>query len=536
MPLFDANRMLGRRSVHAPDVGPAASRAGITVSGLLVEMDREGIAEALVYHAMAVDGHPWEGNQLLLRELAGEPRLHPSWVLLPTTGEMPAPRELVARMQDAGVRAARICPLRHRFLFNEANLGDLLAELEAARIPLLLDFGRIRWSEEVTDWTNLDHLCGRYPDLPFVLLAEGMAAPRRLYPLWSRRRNLYLETSYYQVHQGLSDAVRRGGSGQVLFGTGAPLRASGPALTQLRYDFLNAEEREQVGGGNLRRLLAAAHGGSALPAPPAVPSETRVTELPPHPILDLHVHLGTWFSTYVHNGEADGLVQSMDRLHIQAMALIAFDSIGPDARGGNERVAAAMRAHPGRFLGYCTVDPNVQPGEMEQELERCFSGVDPTGAPRPRFHAIKFHCDTHGYPADGDCYRPALEYADAHNLCVLIHGRITEPMLRRYPSAQFLSAHVGGWDGRGSNYAVDYSHHFANIHLDLAASTVFYGAFEKLVEAAGADRIVHGSDAPLMDPAYQLGRVLEADLSPEDREKILYSNGARLFHLPGTSR
>ena len=247
-----------------------------------------------------------------------------------------------------------------------------------------------------------------------------------------------------------------------------------------------------------------------------------VTEGPPHPILDTHAHLGPWFSTYIHEGEAEGLVRSMDRLGIQATALIAFDAIGPDMRGGNDRVAEAMRRYPGRFLGYATVDPN-EPEGMTRELERCFDLLG--------FHAVKFHCDTHGRPADDDNYRPALEYADAHGLCILIHGRITEPMLKRYPKARFLSAHVGGWDGRFPNYAVELSRDYPNLYLDLAASTVFYGAMEKLVEEAGADRIVHGSDTPLMDPGYQLGRVLAARISPADREKILYRNAARLFRV-----
>lgn len=518
MHLFDANCMLGRRSIHTPLSIPT------TAPELLAEMDRLGIGEALVYHGMALDGHPWEGNQRLMEEIRRHPRLHPCWVLLPTTGEMPPPAELVARMRAEGVRAARVCPTRHRYFLTQANAGDLLQALEAARVPLLVDFGITRWSEELTDWRSLDDLCARYPRLPFILVGEGMAAPRRLFPLWSRHPNLYLETSYYQVHQGLSDAARRTGAERVVFGTGMPYRAPGPPLTLLRYDFLEEPDGTAVGGGNLRRLLAGAHDGVETPLGSEVAFPTPATDLPPHPILDTHAHLGPWFSTYIHAGEADGLLRSMDRLGIRATALIAFDAIGPDMRGGNDRVAAAMRRYPGRFLGYATVDPN-EPGAMHAELERCFRELG--------FHAIKFHCDTHGVPADADAYRPALEYAEAHRLCILIHGRITEPMLKRYPNARFLSAHVGGWDGRFPNYAVELSRDYPNLYLDLAASTVYNGALEKLVEEAGADRIVHGSDTPLMDPGYQLGRVLAARLSAEDREKILYRNAARLFRFSG---
>jgi len=516
--IFDANCMLGRRSIHTPLGTP------ITAPQLVAEMDRLGIGEALVYHGMALDGHPAEGNARLMREIDGHSRLHPCWVLLPNIGEMPAPAELIAQMKAQNVRAARLCPVRHRYLLTQANVGDLLAVLEAARIPLFVDFDMVRWSEEKTDWRGLDDLCARYPQLPFIVVGEGMGAPRRVFPLWQRHHNLYLETSYYQVHQGLSDVAQRFGAGRLLFGSGLPERAPGPPLTLLRHDFLDDAESTAISGSTLRHLLAQAHGEIAIPHPaPRIPHSARsVTDLPAHPILDVHAHLGPWFSTYIHAGEADGLIRSMDRLGIQATALIAFDSIGPDMRGGNDRVAAAMRQYPDRFLGYATVDPN-EPQAMAGELERCFGQLG--------FHAIKFHCDTHGYPADGDHYRPALEYADAHGLAVLIHGTITALMLESYPRAQFLSAHVGGWDGRFPHYAVELAKKYPNIHMDLAASTVFNGALEKLVEEVGADRVVHGSDVPLMDPGYQLGRVLAASLTAADKEKILYRNAARLFGL-----
>jgi predicted TIM-barrel fold metal-dependent hydrolase len=509
MNLFDSNCMLGRLSIHTPLGQP------FSVTELLAEMDRLGISEALVFHAMALDGHPAEGNERLMREIEGQLRLHPCWVLLPTCGEMPPPAKLVSQMKKRGVRAARMCPVRHRYLFTNGNIGDLLAELERARIPVFVDFDMRSWSEEKTDWRSLDELCGRYPKLPFIVVGEGFGAPRRVFPLWERHRNLYLETSYYQPHQGLSDVARRFGPERLLFGTGLPYKAPGCPLAQLRYDFLTDKQRSAIGGGNLRRLLAVS------PSRRAAISSTA-TELPHHPIIDAHVHLGTWFSSYVHEGEADGLIRSMDRLNIRAMALIAFDSIAADMRGGNDRVFAAMQKYPGRFLGYATVDPN-EPKAMAKELDRCFDKLG--------FHAIKFHCGTHGVPADHDAYRAALEFANRHGLAVLIHGHITAKMLEMYPRAQFLSAHVGGWEGRQPHYAVELAKRHPNIHMELCSSAVFNGVMERLVAEVGADRIVHGSDAPLMDPGFQLGRVLAAKISSADKRKILHDNAARLFHL-----
>lgn len=511
MRLFDSNCMLGRRSVHTPLDVP------VTASELLAEMDRLGIAEALVYHAMALDGFPPEGNERLMRETESHPRLHAAWVLLPDSGEMATPSILVQEMKRRGVRAARFCPFRHRYRIDEPTLGSMLASLEEARIPAFLDYGVAHWSSELTDWRELFKLCRRYPRLPFVVVGEGMGAPRRLFPSWKEYPNLYLETSYYQVNQGLSDIANRFGAERLLFGTGQPYRAPGPPLTQLLFDFLSEESRARVAGDNLRGLLGLPMAGTS-----GKLETGEAALLTSYPVIDAHAHLGGWFSTYIHSGDAAGMVRNMDRLNIESTAIIAFDAIAADYRGGNDRVAEAMRAFPGRFLGYATVDPNDSRG-MSAELERCFGKLG--------FHAIKFHCETHGCPADDDRYRPALEYANAHGNAVLIHGRITEAMLRDYPNAQFLSAHVGGWDGRSPQNAMELCRDYPNIHCELCCSTVFNGAIERMAEQVGADRIVHGSDTPLMDAGYQLGRVLAAKLTEDEKRRILRDNACRLFGL-----
>jgi predicted TIM-barrel fold metal-dependent hydrolase len=386
-------------------------------------------------------------------------------------------------------------------------------------MPAFVDFGIAHWSSESTDWRNLFELCERFPRLPFVVVGEGMGAPRRLFPTWADHPNLHLETSYYQVNQGLSEIADRFGAERLIFGTGLPYRAPGPPLTQLRHDFLSCEDRAKVGGDNLRKLLG-------LPASDEFDLCDRSDSdlLPPCPVIDAHAHLGRWFSTYIHAGDAASMVRSMDRLGIESTAIIAFDAIAADYKGGNDQVRAAMNDFPGRFLGYATVDPNDWRG-MTAELERCFGQLG--------FHAIKFHCDTHGCPADSDRYQPALEYANAHRKAVLIHGRITEAMLRSYPNAQFLSAHVGAWDGAAPHYAIELCRDYPNLHCELCSSVVHTGALERLVELVGADRVVHGSDTPLMDAGYQLGRVTTARLGDDDKRLILRDNARRLFGLAG---
>jgi predicted TIM-barrel fold metal-dependent hydrolase len=173
------------------------------------------------------------------------------------TGEVPPPDEVVAEMIAAGVRAARILPTTYRFAFSLWNLEPLLSLLAAHRIPLWVDFGHEGWSERSTDWNGLHEVCGAFPDLPVVLVRPNIGSNRWLFPLMRRHANLHIETSYYTVHRGIELVCETFGPERVLFGTGMPHRAPGPAITALAYSGVDDGARALVAGGNLQRLLDA---------------------------------------------------------------------------------------------------------------------------------------------------------------------------------------------------------------------------------------------------------------------------------------
>jgi predicted TIM-barrel fold metal-dependent hydrolase len=248
--LFDANCRIGTAETSGDD-------APVTASALLAEMDRHSISEALVYHSWAVGYHPAHGNDRLSEETRGAGRLRRCWVVMPHhTGEMERPAPLVERMVADGVRAARIFPTLHRFSLGDWSAGQLLGALEARRVPLLIDFNRGHWAEEVVDYDAVARVCGAHPALPVILVREGIGSSRYLYPLLESFPNLHLELSYYQVSSGIADIVKRFGARRLLFGTGLPVYAAGPACAMLYFAEIPEEEKRAIAGDNLRRLLA----------------------------------------------------------------------------------------------------------------------------------------------------------------------------------------------------------------------------------------------------------------------------------------
>jgi predicted TIM-barrel fold metal-dependent hydrolase len=249
VPLFDGNAFLGRSGQRQPS-------AFVDVPGLRAAMSAYDLDQVLVYHAAAVRGDVMAANRRLLAEIEGLPDIHPCWVVLPPTAlEMGQPQELVSELLAQGVRAVRCFPRAHGYQVRTRVLGDLLQCLARHRVPLYLDFDVVHWTDLFIDWDGLDQICGAFPELPVVLVRPGLMVDRDLYALLARHPNLYIETSYYFVHQGLRALAARFGAGRMVFGTGMPAFAPGPAIATLAYSGLSREEQELVGAGNLQRLL-----------------------------------------------------------------------------------------------------------------------------------------------------------------------------------------------------------------------------------------------------------------------------------------
>ena len=112
------------------------------------------------------------------------------------------------------------------------------------------------WLEPRVDRLGRAYICARLSGAAGDPGAHQPGSNRRLFPLLEQYPNLYIETSYYVVHRGIELICRHFGAERLLFGTGLPQRAPGPAITALSYSQISDQERALIASGNLRRLLA----------------------------------------------------------------------------------------------------------------------------------------------------------------------------------------------------------------------------------------------------------------------------------------
>jgi predicted TIM-barrel fold metal-dependent hydrolase len=245
-------------------------------------------------------------------------------------------------------------------------------------------------------------------------------------------------------------------------------------------------------------------------------------------VIDCHGHLGNWQLVHMAKNTAEHMLQTMDRLGIDKLCLSPFWGCFCDFRRGNDQLGETIERYPDRFIGQMTVNPHY-PYEIRTELQRCDSkyGVQ----------MLKIHPFCHDYPVHGAGYRGLWEYADENELVVLSHTWESDKncgpglfgkIATRYPGTNIILAHAGGTQ-EGCRQTIEVLKQHGNLYLDTATSKLHIGMIERFVREVGADRVLFGSDMPLLEPAAQLGRIAYAKIKEAEKEKILGLNLKKLL-------
>jgi predicted TIM-barrel fold metal-dependent hydrolase len=248
-------------------------------------------------------------------------------------------------------------------------------------------------------------------------------------------------------------------------------------------------------------------------------------------VIDSHAHMGPWFNFHIPSCDADGMVRTMDRLGVDCCVASGHAAIGPDFRLGNEVVAQAAAAHPGRIYGYIGVNPNYSADEMREELRRCRELAG--------FVGIKLHPDVHKTPADDERYALAWEFAAEHGLPVLSHAGAGSAFnapshfsarAEQHPNVAIILAHSASSQD-SLDAAIELAAKRENVYLDICGSPLLLGVLEEAVGRIGSRRLLFGTDLPFIDPRPGLGRLAFARIGEEEKRDILGRNAARVFSI-----
>lgn len=171
--------------------------------------------------------------------------------------------------------------------------------------------------------------------------------------------------------------------------------------------------------------------------------------------------------------------------------------------------------------------------DVEKELDRC-KALGLSG--------IKIHPDIQGFDLlDKRMYR-ICEAARGRFIINFHMGddreryRFSEPrklakLLDSFPDLIVIASHLGGY--RAWDEAAEYLYGRDNVWYDNSSALWAMSAQEarRITENCGVDRVIFGTDYPVMRIAPYLSMFDEEGFDEETSEKILYKNASRLFRI-----
>jgi hypothetical protein len=238
---------------------------------------------------------------------------------------------------------------------------------------------------------------------------------------------------------------------------------------------------------------------------------------------------------------AEELVTAMDEYEIDKAVVLNLGWTSHElCVETNDYILESIDRFPNRLIGFCTVQP-LAGDEAIKELERCArNGAKGIGEMRPDVQGFDFK--------DNSVTKPLIEVVIEKDLIFLTHtsepvghqyfgkGRITPeviyPLIVNFPDLKLVCAH---WGGGLPFYALmpEVGEALSNVYFDTAATPFLYKPqiFKQVADIIGSDKILFGSDYPLLSPKRIIDQLESAGFSRQDRVKILGGNAKRLLSL-----
>jgi len=210
------------------------------------------------------------------------------------------------------------------------------------------------------------------------------------------------------------------------------------------------------------------------------------------------------------------------------------------ARETNDYVMESVNRFPDRLIGFCCLDP--ADGAAEKEVERCLDG-GLSGVGELAFYESGIDTDAL------EQLTPIMETCRERGVPVMIHTNepVGHPypgktpntlaqiyqLISRFPKNTIILAHWGGGVFFYHLLRKEVKEALGNVYFDTAASPFLYGPaiYRVAIEIMGAEKILFGTDFPLLKPSRYFKEIDSAKVSESDIQKICGGNAQQLLNL-----
>jgi predicted TIM-barrel fold metal-dependent hydrolase len=237
---------------------------------------------------------------------------------------------------------------------------------------------------------------------------------------------------------------------------------------------------------------------------------------------------------------AEELITSMNETGVDLSVVLNAGWVNHDlCVKTNNYILESVSRYPTRLVGFCAIQPRAGDAAVA-EIGRCaMAGAKGIG---------ELRSDVQGFNlTDKKTMEPIVDAILKHSLIFLTHssepvgheyfgkGSITPDILysfiTAFPNLKIVCAH---WGGGLPFYALmpEVAKALANVFFDTSATVFLYKPeiFEQMSHIIGSDKILFGSDYPLISQNRVIAQVQSARLPGENKAKILGANAQKLLY------
>lgn len=495
MPIIDVNVEVGAR---------VPVRLSTALGDVLESQNAFGIGHSLVRSSIAVGVDRLRGNETVIQLCEGQEsagRVSPVISATPLHLDELAGELVRARRGEA--RAVWVHG-REPWSTPSAAHARLIEAVALTGLPLF--FPHRQWADATAIGMMTESL-----DVPVILFGARYPEGADTYAALERYEHLYVETSTFGSFAAFERMIAVIGAERILFGSGGPTHTARSPLNALMSAEISDVDRVQIAGGNASRLLGVT---------------AEATEVPrfvaPRRLFDVHGHFfpAPWPVPRQDEGPP---IHYLRRFGIETHVASSVPAIMGDLEGGNAQTVAGCAQEPGQ-LGYLVADAR-DPLTAREHLERW--------GRREGIVGVKVHSEGSGILTTDPMMARLFDVLADFGLPVKIHNHGTgweealTSIALRNPSLPIIVAHAGHHKPQQSVGGI--VNNTSNVYVELASSKAVTADAQALVGMVDINRVLFGSDAPLLNPAWILGLYAELGLSASDLEQVHWHNGARLF-------
>lgn len=248
-------------------------------------------------------------------------------------------------------------------------------------------------------------------------------------------------------------------------------------------------------------------------------------------VIDAHTHMGAyhlygWHQKY-DSTDTGAVLKNMERMGVDCIVTAPHPMIQERMEEANRIAMELAEKYPGKVYGYISVIPTCGLEAVRQELKEYKD--------HPGFLGLKFLPGYHGGLKQPE-YEYAMDFADKMGCPVLCHEWYGTPAWSDFADAleqrhhmKLIIAHQGGGCADSTRSCIPVIRKYENAYLELCGSLFNQFTVGQIVELAGEDKVIYGTDAINLDPKYEFGKVAFSDLDDRIKKKIFAENYLHLL-------